>query len=94
MRTLSREEAKRQAQALKAMGHPARLRIVRMIGSGECCVTELVQEIRLSWASVSRHLAVLRAAGILADRRAGLRIYYKVAWTGALDVAEILDRTG
>lgn len=94
MRPLSREEAKRQAQMLKAMGHPARLRIVRIVGSGECCVRELVQEIRLSWASVSRHLAVLKAAGILAERRAGLRVYHKVIWPGAIEVAEILDRAG
>jgi ArsR family transcriptional regulator len=63
----------------KALGHPARLRIVEEVGQGERCVCDLVEAVGFGWSTVSRHLAVLKAAGVLADEKRGLQVFYRLA---------------
>lgn len=75
-----------------ALAHPTRLRcVVLLLADQELCVCELTQAIGASQPSVSRHLAQLRDAGLVKDRRQGLWIHYRVnpdlpRW--ALDVVE------
>lgn len=66
------------AQVFKALGHPARLTIARELRAGEKCVCELVETLGLGWSTVSRHLAVLREAGIVADEKRGLQVFYRL----------------
>ena len=66
------------APVFKALGHPARVTIVRELIAGEKCVCELVDALGLGWSTVSRHLAVLREAGILADDKRGLQVFYRL----------------
>lgn len=64
----------------RALGHPARIRIVGELSrTHEKCVCELVESSGLGWSTVSRHLSVLRSAGVLADEKRGLQIYYRLA---------------
>lgn len=63
----------------KALAHEDRLRILEEIGAGERCVCELVAAVGSSWSTVSRHLSVLRAAGVLADEKRGLQVFYRLA---------------
>lgn len=63
----------------KALGHPARLRIVRQLSAGEHCVCDLVQAGDLGWSTVSRHLSVLREAGIVQDEKRGLQVFYTLS---------------
>ncbi|MBX3463296.1 MAG: winged helix-turn-helix transcriptional regulator [Planctomycetes bacterium] len=63
----------------RALGHRARLQIAEELGRGERCVADLVGLVGLSWPSVSRHLSVLRAAGVVADERRGNQIVYSLA---------------
>ena len=69
----------RTAGVFKALGHPARVQIVRRLTAGECCVCELVEETKAGWSTVSRHLSVLRSAGVVADEKRGLQIFYRLA---------------
>lgn len=92
MRTLSGDEEKRQALIFKALGHPTRLRIVRALEGRERCVGELVHETRLAWSSVSRHLAVLRQCGLIAERRRGAWVYHRLALPGALALTGTLEK--
>jgi DNA-binding transcriptional ArsR family regulator len=66
----------------KALGHPARLRIVAVLRDGELCVCQITALLQLAPSTVSAHLAELRRAGFLNERRDGRWIYYGLA-TGA-----------
>ncbi|HEY5552068.1 MAG TPA: metalloregulator ArsR/SmtB family transcription factor [Opitutaceae bacterium] len=76
-RTRSRER-ERRAEVFKALGHPDRLRIVEDLANGERCVCDLVESVGSGWSTVSRHLSVLKAAGILADQKRGLQVFYRL----------------
>jgi len=70
-----------RAAVYKALGHPARLAIVDRLAGGECCVCELLDatEFRdLCGATVSQHLLVLKAAGVIADEKRGKKIFYRL----------------
>ncbi|MEJ2515912.1 MAG: metalloregulator ArsR/SmtB family transcription factor [Gammaproteobacteria bacterium] len=62
----------------KALGHPARVTMVRELAVGERCVCELVQAAGLGWSTVSRHLAVLRDAGVVSHEKRGLQVFYRL----------------
>ena len=65
------------ARKLKALADPTRLRIVGLLnGREELCVCELVDALDVAQYSVSRHLGVLKAAGIVTDWRQGKWIHY------------------
>ena len=67
-----------KAEMFKALGHPIRLRIVELVAGGEKTVTELVAAIGAEPSNTSRHLAVLKRAGIVSDRKEGLNVYYRL----------------
>ena len=69
---------RKQAQLLKALANAARLKIVDRLAKGECSVGELTGFIGLDPSTVSKHLALLRAHGIVRDRRDGNVVYYKL----------------
>jgi ArsR family transcriptional regulator len=63
----------------KALTEPIRLRILALLGEGELCVCELVEVLQIPQSTVSRHLALLRGAGWVAERRQGVWMYYRLA---------------
>ena len=67
-----------EAAVFKALGHPARLRVVHELAEGERCVSDLVDLTGLGWSTVSRHLSVLKAVGVVADEKRGLQIFYRL----------------
>jgi len=67
-----------KAEMFKALGHPLRLRIVELLADGEKNVTELVERMGTEPSNTSRHLSVLKRAGIVADRKEGLNVYYRL----------------
>jgi len=64
------------AELLRAIAHPARLAILRILGQGETCVCHLAALLRKRQPYISQHLMVLREAGLVRDRREGLMVYY------------------
>jgi len=68
----------KQARVLKALANESRLRIVDRLYKGECSVSELTAMIGSDQSTVSKHLAVLRAHGVVLDRREGNVVYYKL----------------
>jgi len=66
------------SDVFKALGHPARVTIVRQLAESEKCVCDLVDAVGLSWSTVSRHLSVLRDAGVVADDKRGLQVFYRL----------------
>ncbi|MCP4580648.1 MAG: winged helix-turn-helix transcriptional regulator [candidate division Zixibacteria bacterium] len=67
-----------KAEVLKALGHPTRLLIVEMLADGERCVCELNENIEADHSTISKHLSILKKAGVLTDRKEGLKVYYKL----------------
>jgi ArsR family transcriptional regulator len=62
----------------KAFGDPTRLRILTLLSSKEMTVGDIVAAVGLSQPAISRHLAILREAGILSDRRDRQSVYYSL----------------
>ena len=72
-----------RAQVFKALGHPVRLRIVEALrDDGESCVCHLEHGLGLRQAYLSQHLAKLRAAGVVSDRRVGSNVFYALVGDG------------
>ncbi|MSU62416.1 MAG: ArsR family transcriptional regulator [Pedosphaera sp.] len=69
---------KTQARIIKALAHSTRLFIVGELSRGERCVRELTDRIDAKMPTVSRHLSVLRSAGVLEDEKRGLQVFYRL----------------
>jgi len=85
-----------QAEVLKALAHPIRLAIVQHLASGEKCVCEIVEHVGTTQSNISKHLGILKKAGIIRDRKEGLSVYYRLVMPCAVSffrcVQNILER--
>lgn len=68
----------RISDRLKALADPTRLKILLLLERDECCVSDLVEEVGGSQANVSKHLSVLKNAGIVKSRREGMNVCYSL----------------
>ena len=68
-----------RAAVFKAMGHPSRIFILEMLQKAPHCVCELAELVGADMSTVSKHLAVLKSAGIVWDRKEGTTVYYSLA---------------
>jgi len=78
----------------KALGNKARLKMVDALGGGELCVCDLVDVAGLRWPTVSRHLSVLKAAGIVADEKRGKQVFYRLSLCCIADMNRCLEGKG
>ncbi|UCC44925.1 MAG: winged helix-turn-helix transcriptional regulator [Candidatus Zixiibacteriota bacterium] len=69
---------KTYSRYFKAFGDPSRLKILTLLSANEMTVNEIVGKMKLSQPTVSRHLAVLREARIVFDRRDGQQVFYSL----------------
>lgn len=67
------------ASKLKAAAHPVRLQILDMLRSGEVCVCHIERALNRRQAYISQQLMILRNAELVAARREGLQVYYRLA---------------
>ena len=67
-----------RARIIKAMAHGTRLFIVSELAKEEKCVCELTALIGADMSTVSKHLALLKAAGIVHDEKRGAQVYYSL----------------
>ena len=68
----------RISEALKALGHPARLKIVAGLLKDECNVAQIQKVLGLPQSTISQHLRVLKDVGIIKGRREGTKTCYRV----------------
>ena len=68
----------RRSQVIKALAHPSRLYIVDKLAEREHCVNELTSLIGSEMSTVSKHLSVLKNAGVVKDEKRGASIYYSL----------------
>lgn len=91
---LSPGEAAELAPVFKALGDPARLRLLSLIAShegGEACVCQLTGVFDLTGPTISHHLKVLREAGLITGERRGTWVYYRVMPDRLRQVSALLD---
>ena len=67
-----------KANILKALGHPTRLWMAEQLAGGEKCVCELAENIDADFSTVSKHLTVLKQAGVVTDEKRGKQVYYRL----------------
>jgi ArsR family transcriptional regulator len=84
------DEIKRQAEFMKGISDPARIRIVYALKNRELCVCELMKIVDMPQTVVSHHLKVLKYADIITDRRSGKWIYYSLTDTRASSVLDAI----
>jgi DNA-binding transcriptional ArsR family regulator len=77
--------------ALKAIAEPNRRRILRLVRDEELAAGEIASHFEISWPAVSQHLGVLKEAGLVDERRNGVRRLYRVRPEGLTELQAFLD---
>ncbi|MFH0781865.1 MAG: metalloregulator ArsR/SmtB family transcription factor [Pseudomonadota bacterium] len=67
-----------KANVLKALGHPTRLWMAEQLAAGEKCVCELAENIDADFSTISKHLSVLKQAGVVIDEKRGKQVCYRL----------------
>jgi len=85
--------ARKTASMFRALGQPARLRILVAIGQAEACVCHLEAVLGMRQAYISQHLMALRDSGLVATRREGKYIFYRLQDPDLLDLIKNAAKT-
>lgn len=85
------DELQRYAAVLRALADAKRLCVLEMLAQGERSVSELSHEIGCQVPNMSQHLAVLRATGLVATRRQGSTVYYRLTDPRILDAYKLIQ---
>jgi len=80
-KTISPDTTARRVSVIKALAHPSRMLIAETLMSGEKCVCDLQALVGADMSTVSKHLTLMRRAGVLTCEKRGLNIYYRLACT-------------
>lgn len=75
---MNRRAYEERAKIIKSMAHPSRLMMIDALADGELCVCELRELVGSDMSTVSKHLALMREAGIVVDRKSGLQVFYSL----------------
>lgn len=85
----ARTTERKISRLLRTLGQPARIQILLAIGSGEACVCHLEAVLGERQAFISQHLMTLRKARILASRREGRYVYYRLRDPQLLEMLQL-----
>lgn len=89
-RRFSDEAMELIAARFKVLAEPMRLRILNALRDGEKSVTELVAELGTGQANVSKHLGLLHRHRMVARRKEGLNVYYRIADPAIPELCELM----
>lgn len=78
MNAADKKSYRKKADVLKALAHPTRLWMAAQLEDGERCVCEFVDAVGVDFSTVSKHLAVLKKAGIVEDDKRGKMVFYRL----------------
>lgn len=84
------EDIKEASEALKAMAHPLRLKILCLVGQHELMVQEITEAVGTSQSNISQHLAVMRERGLLASRKEANKVFYRIEDPRILKMIEMM----
>ncbi len=80
-----------RAKVFKALAHPTRLFFVHELSRGPRCVCELTDMVGADMSTISKHLSVLKAAGIVVDEKRGQQVYYSLRMTCVAGFIDCVD---
>ena len=80
-----------KAKVLKALAHPTRLWMAERLAAGEMCVCEFVDQVDADFSTISKHLSVLKQAGIVADDKRGKQVYYTLKVPCVMNFMECVE---
>ena len=80
--TNRRDNLRPLVETSKGLAHPTRLRLLAMLEMGELCVCQMTAVLELASSTVSQHLSVLARGGLVADRKEGRLVFYRLAEGG------------
>lgn len=87
------KKAEEVAQLLGVMANPRRLLILcKLAEAGEMNVTALVEAVGVSQSALSQHLALMRGCGLVAARKEGLNVHYRIADPRAFELMQALQQ--
>jgi ArsR family transcriptional regulator len=92
MDRIIQERFEARAKILKAMAHPTRLIIIEALARQEECVNALTELVGADTSTVSRHLLLLKNAGIIADEKRGKQVFYRLQCTCIPDFLRCIER--
>ncbi|MEQ1525192.1 MAG: metalloregulator ArsR/SmtB family transcription factor [Gallionella sp.] len=72
------EDIQQAAQAIKAIAHPLRLKILCVLGNQELSVQDIVEQVGTTQSNISQHLAKMRDQDVLATRKEANWVYYRI----------------
>ena len=84
------KEMDQSVKIMKALSHPARIKIIQILLKNQCNVTHLEKSIGISQSGVSQHLRVLRLSGILEPKRIGKEICYEITTPKIRKILDVL----
>jgi ArsR family transcriptional regulator len=87
------DHIQKAAIALKAMGHPLRLKILCVLGNQELPVMDIVEQVGTTQSNVSQHIDILREKGIILSRRDGSKILCRVRDAELLNLMSAMQQT-
>lgn len=74
----TKEQYEARAKIARAMAHPSRLMILDLLQHQELCVQELTEAVGVDQSTVSKHLAILKDAGLISHRKVGTSNFYRI----------------
>jgi DNA-binding transcriptional ArsR family regulator len=88
---MNNEIYKSKANIIKAMAHPSRLMMIDALAEGEKCVCELQVLVDADMSTVSKHLTIMKNAGLVIDRKEGLKVFYRLRVPCVLRFFDCID---
>lgn len=85
------EISRLEVTIFKALAHPLRLKILKMLWDQEKCVCELNEEDLFTQSNVSQHLRILKDADLVIQRKEGLKVYYRIKDPRLMEMIDLAD---
>jgi DNA-binding transcriptional ArsR family regulator len=80
-----------ESDFLRAIAQPTRLRILYFLKDGEKCACEIIPKMKEDQSNISRHLTLMKDAGILESRKEGVSVYYKIKDKRVFTLLSLVD---
>lgn len=84
----------KRSEIIKALAHPTRLFIIDFLADGEKCVCEIVEQVGVDISTISKHLLVMKNAGLVESEKRGLNMFYKTTCPCISSLFDCLESVG
>lgn len=84
----------KRSAIIKALAHPTRLFIMDFLSDGEKCVCEIVEQVGVDISTISKHLLVMKNAGLVESEKRGLNVFYKMICPCIVSLFDCLESVG